>query len=149
MFSSWEQSNLAITSDLRRCQNLLNLFSNHLNGFLKLFFPKKTFLKCPFIILHIKILLQTNFYMVSKFAEHLQHFHNIDRLLKQIWPLRIFLICCFHIKNSRMYTIPCDLRQCQILLNNINIFGFFSSWTGNLTRMQISRNWFPLSLQVS
>ena len=52
--------------------------------FLKSFFSKKSFLKCPFLILNIKTLLQTNFYMVSKFAEHLQHFSDIDRLLKQI-----------------------------------------------------------------
>ena len=51
---------------------------------LKSFFPKKSFLKCPFLILNIKILLQTNFYMVSKFAEHLQHFSGIDGFLKQI-----------------------------------------------------------------
>ena len=88
-------------------------------GFLKLFFPKKTFLKCPFLILHIKILLQTNFYMVSKFAEHLQHFHDINRLLKQIWPLRIFLNWYFHQKNSQcthslwFKTVPNFLEQCQ------------------------------------
>ena len=52
--------------------------------FLKSFFPEKSFLKCPFLILNIKILLQTNFYMVSKFAEHLQHFSDIDKFLKQI-----------------------------------------------------------------
>ena len=52
--------------------------------FLKSFFPKKKFLKCPFLILNIKALLQTNFYILSKFAEHLQHFSDIDRLLKQI-----------------------------------------------------------------
>ena len=52
--------------------------------FSKSFFPEKSFLKCPFLILNIKTLLQTNFYMLSKFAEYLQHFSDIDRLLKQI-----------------------------------------------------------------
>ena len=52
--------------------------------FLKSFLPEKSFLKCPFLILNIKTLLQTNFYMLSKFAEYLQHFSDIDRLLKQI-----------------------------------------------------------------
>ena len=51
---------------------------------LKSFFLEKSFLKCPFLILIIKALLQTNFYIVSKFAEHLQHFSDIDRRVKQI-----------------------------------------------------------------
>ena len=50
--------------------------------FLKSFFPEKSFLKCPFLILNIKTLLQTNFYIVSKFAEHLQHFSDIGFLNK-------------------------------------------------------------------
>ena len=52
-------------------------------GFLKSFFPEKSFLNFPFLILHIKSLLQTNFYVISKFAEHLQHFSDIDRFFKQ------------------------------------------------------------------
>ena len=47
MFSSSEESNLAIKIDLRWYQNLFNLFSNHLNGFLKVIFPQKSFLKMP------------------------------------------------------------------------------------------------------
>ena len=67
------------------CQNLINLLSNHLNGSLKVICPpQKSFLKCPFLILHAKTLLQTNFYVESKFVEYLQHFSDIDRLLKQI-----------------------------------------------------------------
>ena len=38
--------------------------------------------------------------MVSKFDQHLHHFSDIDRLLKQIWPVWIFLNWCFHHKNS-------------------------------------------------
>ena len=67
--------------------------------FLRSFFLEKSFLKCSFLILNIKTLLQANFYIVSKFAEHLHHFSDIDRLLKQIWPIRIFLNWCFHHKN--------------------------------------------------
>ena len=69
-------------------------------GFLKSFSPQKSFLKCLFFILHITTLLQTNFYVVPKFTEHLQHFSDINGFLKQIWPVRIFLNWCFHHKNS-------------------------------------------------
>ena len=78
----------------------LNLFNYHLHGFLKVIFPPKKFLKVPISHLNIKTFLQTNFYKVSKFAEHLQHFSDIDGFLKQIWPVRIFLNWCFHHKNS-------------------------------------------------
>ena len=57
-------------------------------GFLKSFYPQKSLFKKPFLILCIKALFQTNFYVVSKFAkqfaEHLQYFSDIGKFLKQI-----------------------------------------------------------------
>ena len=117
--------------------------------FLKSFFPPKSFLKYPFLILHIKTVLQANFYMVSKFTEHLQHFSDVDRLFKQIKSDLTYLKLSFSSQQQSTLLIPCDLRRCQILLNNINIFRFFSMQTGNLIKRQILRNWFPILLQVS
>ena len=51
--------------------------------FLKLFFPEKSFLNCSSLILHVKILPQTNFYIVSQFSEHLQHFSDIVGFLNK------------------------------------------------------------------
>ena len=117
--------------------------------FLKSFFPQKSFLKYPFLILHIKTVLQANFYMVSKFTEHLQHFSDVDRLFKQIKSDLTYLKLSFSSQQQSTLLIPCDLRRCQILLNNINIFRFFSMQTGNLIKRQILRNRFPILLQVS
>ena len=117
--------------------------------FLKSFFPKKSFLKYPFLILHIKTVLQANFYMVSKFTEHLQDFSDVDRLFKQIKSDLTYLKLSFSSQQQSTLLIPCDLRRCQILLNNINIFRFFSMQTGNLIKRQILRNRFPILLQVS
>ena len=61
-------------------------------GFIKSFPPpKKKFFKMPISHFTHKNLAQANFHVVSKFAEHLQHFNDIDRLLKQIRPFKIFL----------------------------------------------------------
>ena len=117
--------------------------------FLKSFFPKKSFLKYPFLILHIKTVLQANFYMVSKFTEHLQDFSDVDRLFKQIKSDLTYLKLSFSSQQQSTLLIPCDLRRCQILLNNVNIFRFFSMQTGNLIKRQILRNRFPILLQVS
>ena len=117
--------------------------------FLKSFFPQKSFLKYPFLILNIKTVLQANFYMVSKFTEHLQHFSDVDRLFKQIKSDLTYLKLSFSSQQQSTLLIPCDLRRCQILLNNINIFRFFSMQTGNLIKRQILRNRFPILLQVS
>ena len=70
------------------------------NTYSKTFFSKKSFLKCRFFILEINTLLQTNFYVVSKFAKHLQHFSDTDRPLKQIWSVWIFLNWYFNQDNS-------------------------------------------------
>ena len=117
--------------------------------FLKSFFPQKSFLKYPFLILNIKTVLQANFYMVSKFTEHLQHFSDVDRLFKQIKSDLTYLKLSFSSQQQSTLLIPCDLRRCQILLNNVNIFRFFSMQTGNLIKRQILRNRFPILLQVS
>ena len=104
-----KKSCMNLLLDVRSCvriflfflQILKHIQLHNLNGFLKVTFPpKKSFLKYPFLVLHIKTLLQTNFCMVSKFAQHLHYFSDIDRLLKQIWPVWIFLNWCFHHKNS-------------------------------------------------
>ena len=46
-------------------------------GFIKSFPPKKKFFKMPVPHFTHKNLAQANFYVVSKFAEHLQHFNDI------------------------------------------------------------------------
>ena len=73
-------------------------------GFLRSFFPKKSFLKCSFLIFHIKTLLQTNFYMGESYPI------LSDRYVLQVWvgflksfcPQKSFLKCPFlilHIKT--------------------------------------------------
>ena len=68
-----------------------NLFRRNFYGSLKVIFPQEMFLKIPIPHLRHKALPQTNFYVLSKFAEHLQHYSDIERLLKQIWSTGILL----------------------------------------------------------
>ena len=79
---------------------ILKPISCNLIGFLKVILLQKKFLKMPISHFPHKTLLLTNFYVVSKFAEHLQHFNDIGRLLKQIWLIRIFLTWLFNHEKS-------------------------------------------------
>ena len=60
------------------------LKSIHLSPKWYSFFPEKKFLKMPIPHFKHKKSCSRPIYMVSKFAEHLQHFSDIDKFLKQI-----------------------------------------------------------------
>ena len=105
--SGWEKGNFIMINEFKYGRTWkiwpspLSLSLNStFNTYSKTFLSKKSFLKCRFFILEINTLLQTNFYVVSKFAKHLQHCSDTDRPLKQIWSIWIFLNWYFNQDNS-------------------------------------------------